>query len=81
METAVCAVDFSAGADVYPVVAAALAGKTVAVLVNNVGVMLPWPKYYEEVTQEEIWSHINVNMASVACMMKLVSGDNMASVA
>jgi hypothetical protein len=40
--------------------------------VNNVGVMIPYPKLYEEITEEEIWSHINVNMGSVAAMMSII---------
>ena len=34
--------------------------------------MISYPKYYEEVTEADIWGHTNVNMASVLAMTKLV---------
>lgn len=39
---------------------------------NNVGVMLSHPMEFELASQKDIWSHINVNVASVPAMSKLV---------
>ena len=72
VNTEVVQTDFSEGAAVYPNIASHLRGKDVSLLINNVGVMVSYPKYYEDVTDADIWSHVNVNMASVACMTKLV---------
>lgn len=40
--------------------------------VNNVGVMLPHPMEFELASERDIWAHINVNMATVPVMTKLV---------
>ena len=38
-------------------VAAAIADKDVGVLVNNVGVSYPFPKYFDELTDDEVRRH------------------------
>lgn len=40
--------------------------------VNNVGVMLPRPMKFGEASEFDIWSHVNVNVAAVLAMTKLV---------
>ena len=40
--------------------------------VNNVGVLLSEPQKFGDVPEKDIWSHINVNVASVPAMTKLV---------
>ena len=40
--------------------------------VNNVGVLLSEPQEFGDVSEKDIWSHINVNVASVPAMTKLV---------
>ncbi|KAF2356499.1 Short-chain dehydrogenase/reductase SDR [Trinorchestia longiramus] len=72
VQTAVVQADFSESRGLYSNIAAELAGKDISILVNNVGVMIPYPKKYEEITEDEIWSHVNVNMGSVAAMMAIV---------
>ncbi|MCL4141473.1 UNVERIFIED_CONTAM: hypothetical protein GTU68_021140, partial [Idotea baltica] len=75
VETEVVQVDFSDGRPVYEKVSKAFKNKEIGMLINNVGLMLPYPKYYSNVTEEEIWGHINVNMGSVLAMTKLVLPD------
>lgn len=40
--------------------------------VNNVGVMLPRPMKFGEASEFEVWSHVNVNVAAMLAMTKLV---------
>lgn len=40
-------------------VAAAIAGKDVGILVNNVGVSYPFPKYFHELTDDEVHQYIS----------------------
>ncbi|XP_047740237.1 inactive hydroxysteroid dehydrogenase-like protein 1 isoform X2 [Hyalella azteca] len=72
VDTAIIQADFSEGRSLYSRIKEQLAGKEIGVLINNVGVMIPYPKLYEEITEEEIWRHINVNMGSVAAMMSII---------
>ena len=42
-------IDFNDGDDIKNVIVDALAGKDIGILVNNVGVILPYPMYFNEV--------------------------------
>ena len=42
-------IDFNDGDDIRNVIVDALAGKDIGILVNNVGVILPYPMYFNEV--------------------------------
>ncbi|KAB7500083.1 Inactive hydroxysteroid dehydrogenase-like protein 1 [Armadillidium nasatum] len=72
IETEIVQVDFSDGLPIYSKIEKHLQDKEIGMLINNVGVMLPYPKYFTTVTESELWSHINVNMASVCAMTKLI---------
>ncbi|KAK4298943.1 hypothetical protein Pmani_028743 [Petrolisthes manimaculis] len=72
VETEVVAVDFISGRPVFEDVARHLQDKDIGVLVNNVGVMLPHPMEFELASERDIWAHINVNVATVPVMTKLV---------
>jgi len=72
VETEVVAVDFVEGRPVYEDIQRHLQDKEVGVLVNNVGVMLPHPMEFELASERDIWAHINVNVATVPVMTKLV---------
>jgi len=53
-------------------VEAALAGKDIGVLVNNVGMSYDHVKYYEELSSDEVQGLINLNVTSVAHMTHMV---------
>ena len=42
-------IDFNDGDDIKSVIVDAFAGKDIGILVNNVGVILPYPMYFNEV--------------------------------
>nr|XP_045609346.1 inactive hydroxysteroid dehydrogenase-like protein 1 [Procambarus clarkii] len=65
-------VDFSLGPIVYEEIAKHLQDKEIGVLVNNVGVCLNPPTKFGNVTDQEIWAHVHVNVGSVPAMTKLV---------
>jgi len=46
--------------------------KDLGVLVNNVGVLTDHPKYVSEMEYEDIWNHINVNVAAATIMSRIV---------
>lgn len=72
IETEIIQADFSDGLPIYENISTHLKNKEIGILVNNVGIMLEYPKAFNEVTERDIWGHVNVNMASVCAMTKLV---------
>ncbi|KAK8388537.1 hypothetical protein O3P69_020489 [Scylla paramamosain] len=72
VETEVVQADFMNGRPIYEDIAKHLQDKDIGVLVNNVGVMLSHPMEFELASEKDIWSHVNVNVASVPAMSKLV---------
>lgn len=71
VETEIVQVDFK-NEDIYSKIASHLEKKNISVLINNVGVMLPRPMRLCEASWDDIQGHVNVNMRSVASMMKVV---------
>lgn len=72
VETEIVQADFSNGLPIYENISTHLKNKEIGVLVNNVGIMLGYPQAFNEVSERDIWGHVNVNMASVCAMTKLV---------
>ncbi|XP_042236175.1 inactive hydroxysteroid dehydrogenase-like protein 1 isoform X2 [Homarus americanus] len=72
VETEIVQLDFMTGRPIYEDIAKHLEDKEIGVLVNNVGVMLSHPMEFELSSDKDIWNHINVNMASVPAMTKLI---------
>ncbi|KAK8388350.1 hypothetical protein O3P69_020381 [Scylla paramamosain] len=72
VQTEVIQADFSGGRPIYEDIAKGLQGKEIGILVNNVGVLLSEPQEFGDVSEKDIWSHVNVNVASVPAMTKLV---------
>ncbi|XP_068205983.1 inactive hydroxysteroid dehydrogenase-like protein 1 isoform X2 [Palaemon carinicauda] len=72
VETEIVQADFIDGRIIYEDIAKCLENKEIGILVNNVGVMLPSPMDFRYVADREVWSHVNVNVASVPAMTKLV---------
>lgn len=72
VETQVVQVDFSAGRGIFEHIAEAIRGKEIGILVNNVGVMYEMPMELNELSQDVIWQHVNVNMGSLTMMCWLV---------
>ncbi|XP_071539915.1 inactive hydroxysteroid dehydrogenase-like protein 1 isoform X2 [Panulirus ornatus] len=72
VETEVVQVDFIDGRPIYEDIGKHLQDKEIGILVNNVGVMLSHPMEFELASEKDIWSHVNVNVASVPAMTKLI---------
>ena len=58
-------VDFSDGADIYDKIRMELSRLEIGILINNVGVSSEYPDYFLNISDDRLWEHINVNMASV----------------
>jgi short-subunit dehydrogenase len=43
--------------------------------VNNVGVMTPYPMLVSEMTETQIWEHVNVNVAATTLMTRVLLSD------
>ncbi|XP_042859279.1 inactive hydroxysteroid dehydrogenase-like protein 1 [Penaeus japonicus] len=71
VETDIVQADFALGRAVYGNIAKGLKGKDIGILVNNVG-MLVTPRLFEKLTEDDIWGYVNVNVASVLAMTRLV---------
>ncbi|XP_067136829.1 inactive hydroxysteroid dehydrogenase-like protein 1 [Centruroides vittatus] len=71
VDTLVIQADFF-GADVYSSIRDRLRGIDVAVLVNNVGVMYDTPERLLDVPERKLWELININVASVVMMTRMV---------
>eukprot|EP00903_Cladosiphon_okamuranus_P007631 g7400.t1 len=66
------AIDYSNfDASLQAKVAEAIANKDVGVLVNNVGVSYSFPKYFDELTDEEMKSLVEMNVNSTVSMTRL----------
>ncbi|XP_065335671.1 inactive hydroxysteroid dehydrogenase-like protein 1 [Cloeon dipterum] len=72
IETKIIVADFGKGRQVYSHIAQELQGIDVGILVNNVGVILPYPMSVEEMTDDQMWDHINVNCAAVTVMTRML---------
>lgn len=72
VETKIVQADFSSGRQVYEKISRDLYQKDIGILVNNVGMMTPHPMLFEDLSEDDIWGLINVNVASVPAMTKLV---------
>ena len=46
--------------------------KDIGILVNNVGVIPPYPMYFDEISEEMIWNIIHVNIAAGTMMTKII---------
>lgn len=55
-------------------VAAAVEGLDVGVLVNNVGVSYPYPKYFHELSDEQVHNLTEMNVNSTTLMTKMMIG-------
>ncbi|XP_050730342.1 very-long-chain 3-oxoacyl-CoA reductase-like isoform X2 [Eriocheir sinensis] len=72
VETHIIAADFSNGRPIYEGIANGLKGKDIGILVNNVGYLGPKLFKFNDMTEEEIWRYVNVNVVSVVAMTKIV---------
>jgi 17beta-estradiol 17-dehydrogenase / very-long-chain 3-oxoacyl-CoA reductase len=41
-------------------------------LVNNVGLILPYPMDIEEMTDDQMWDHVNVNCGAITVMTRML---------
>ncbi|XP_064094491.1 hydroxysteroid dehydrogenase-like protein 1 [Macrobrachium nipponense] len=71
VEVEVIQADFSEGRMIYDHIADGLSNKDIGILVNNVGV-LAVPTKFENITEDEVWNQVIVNVASVPAMSKIV---------
>ncbi|XP_037780763.1 inactive hydroxysteroid dehydrogenase-like protein 1 [Penaeus monodon] len=71
VETDVVQADFSLGRHVYDNIARHLKDKEIGILVNNVGTLIT-PRLFDKLTDDDIWTYVNVNVASVPAMTSLV---------
>lgn len=78
VDTHIIRADFLQGRAIYEGIAEGLKGKDIGILVNNVGYFGSSPKNFIKVTEEDIWSFVNVNVASVVAMTHLILPQMMA---
>ncbi|KAF0287274.1 Inactive hydroxysteroid dehydrogenase-like protein 1 [Amphibalanus amphitrite] len=71
-EVVTVAADFSQGRQVYGPIEEKTRGLDIGILVNNVGVMLPYPMRHADVSEEDVWRHVLVNVAPAAALSRLV---------
>ncbi|CAL4065227.1 unnamed protein product, partial [Meganyctiphanes norvegica] len=75
VETIVIVADFVRGREIYAYIEQQLQGKDIGILVNNVGVFAPdiLSNFGEDdVTMEDVWKTVNINVANVPSMTKIV---------
>ncbi|XP_042855475.1 inactive hydroxysteroid dehydrogenase-like protein 1 [Penaeus japonicus] len=71
VETDIAQADFADGRPIYSNIEKHLTDKDIGILVNNVG-MAVHPRLYERQMEDDIWAYVNVNVASVLAMTRLV---------
>ena len=64
--------DFGVGPSIYENIEEALGDKEIGILVNNVGVGNDRAHYFHEEPKEKIWNMINVNVAAMTLMSKMI---------
>ena len=64
--------DFSLGTSVYRDIESCLEGKDIGILVNNVGAILPFPMYFNEMSEEQMMNMLKANILPVTLMTKVV---------
>lgn len=69
------AADFGQGQPIYEKLRQELAGVPVGILVNNVGTNVDFPDDLDKVSEEKLWSIINLNIAAVTMLTRLVLPD------
>ncbi|KAF4530479.1 hypothetical protein B566_EDAN014681 [Ephemera danica] len=72
VETKIIQADFSDGKQIYEQISRELGDIEVGILVNNVGVILPYPMDIEDMSEDQVWSHINVNIGAATMMCKML---------
>ena len=66
-------IDFAKGLEVsYENIENLIGDKDIGILVNNVGVIPPYPMYFDEISEAIIWNIIHVNIAAGTMMTKLI---------
>ncbi|NWR77281.1 HSDL1 protein, partial [Centropus unirufus] len=72
VETLFVVADFSKGREPYPAIKEALKDKEIGILVNNVGILSPYPNYFTNLSEDMLWDMININIASANMMTHIV---------
>lgn len=72
VETDVIVADFSSGREIYHPIREALKDRDVGILVNNVGVLYPYPQPFTQLSEDTLWDIINVNMAAASVLVHMV---------
>ncbi|KAL1130251.1 hypothetical protein AAG570_013189, partial [Ranatra chinensis] len=72
VQTKIILADFSHGRSVFNHIESQLKGIQVGVLVNNVGKQYTYPMKVGEVSEQELWEIININVGATTLMTKLI---------
>lgn len=72
VKTKIIAVDFSKGSEIYDNIKENIKSLDVGILVNNVGSNQEFPDIFDNLSEEEIWKIINVNIGAVTQMSRMV---------
>ena len=70
MKTKYLSADFSA-TDIYEKLNTDLASMDIGILVNNVGMGMEHPEFYQNVSMDEIQRMININVVSMSMMTRM----------
>ncbi|XP_058122525.1 inactive hydroxysteroid dehydrogenase-like protein 1 [Anopheles ziemanni] len=73
VETKIVVADFSHGQEIYANLEKSLLPLDIGILVNNVGVTYVRPKPVYELSKEELWNLINVNIASTTLLCSMLA--------
>jgi len=73
IKTEIVPVDFADGRSAVEIgLKGVFANKDIGILVNNVGTANHYPQFFDEISEDDIWSQVNVNMASMLTLTKAV---------
>lgn len=74
IEVRIIVADFSKGKEVFGKLAEQLKDVPVGILVNNVGMQYTYPMFLGEVSEDELWDIVNINVGATTMMTRLLIG-------
>ncbi|KAG5674672.1 hypothetical protein PVAND_004625 [Polypedilum vanderplanki] len=72
VKTKYVAVDFGNGKKIYEKIKEELKSMDIGILVNNVGSFHEYPEYLDKISEDTLWSIMNINVGAITMMSRMI---------